>query len=414
MNIAYCSLMLPEEKHLSERAKGHLSGISLHKFTRAIISGIDANLDKPVNVFNIINTLNYPKFPELVFKTEKWSHTEGSSDIHIGYFNVFGIKYITQERNLYRALNAWVKSIDGEKFILCVHHNYFPMMKAALKIKKKYGNQCVTCLISGDIPGKFGLKSQYRDTLKQKMIEQMEKNILQMAKAFDSFILQTKYMAEGFGIRDKPVCVLECTYLPCEYTISDKAKTYNPDNKKTVFYAGSLRKEYDAIHLINSFKYIQGDDFEFWIAGGGNATEEIKNAAKIDKRIKYLGFISPQEVYDRQQVATVLVSPRKSDHIFVKYSFPSKTMECLASGKPYIAHQLPCEPDEYSAYIQYPTDESDEALGKKLEEICNKSEDERLLIGKRGKAFILYQKNPKAMCARIVEFWERELNSSND
>ena len=412
MNIAYCSLLLPEEKKLSERAKGHLSGISLHKFTSAIIVGIDKNLDKPVKVFNIINTLNYPKFPEVVFPTERWSHADGSHDIHIGYVNLFGLKYITQERNLYRALDEWIDSLEGGKVILCIHHNYYPMMKAALRIKKKYSNQVVTCLISGDIPGKFGLKSQYKDSLKQKMIERMEKDILQMAKQFDSFVLQTRYMAEGFGVEDKPVCVLECTYLPAAYSLSNKARTYNPNGKKIVFYAGSLRREYDAIHLINAFKYVKGDDFEFWLAGGGNAVEEVKKAAESDKRIIFLGSISPQEVYDRQQVATVLVSPRKSDHAFVKYSFPSKTMECLASGKPYIAHRLPCEPDEYQDYIQYPYDESDKALGEKITEVCNLSENERLRIGNKGSEFIIRNKNPQVMCRRIVDFWSKLLEIS--
>lgn len=406
MNIAYCSLLLPEEKNLSERAKGHLSGISLHKFTRAIISGLDANSKKPVRIFNIINTLNYPKFPDLIFPTEEWSHTDEAKDIHIGYINLFGIKYLTQEKNLYRALDQWFATLGGTRAVLCVHHNYYPMMKAALRIKRKYGNQAVTCLISGDIPGKFGLKSQYKDSLKQKMIERMEKSILQMAKQFDSFVLQTQYMAEGFGVADKPVCVLECTYLPKAYTRSDKAKTYNPDNKKVVFYAGSLRKEYDAIHLLNAFRFIQGDEFEFWLAGGGNAVEEIQKAAETDNRIKFLGFISPQEVYDRQQVATVLVSPRKSNHVFVKYSFPSKTMECLASGKPYIAHRLPCEPDEYGDFIQYPDNETDEALANKIVEICNTPDAERRQMGEKGREFILTQKNPKAMCRRVLEFWE--------
>ena len=81
-------------------------------------------------------------------------------------------------------------------------------------------------------------------------------------------------------------------------------------------------------------------------------------------------------------------------------------MECLASGKPYIAHKLPCEPEEYSSYIQYPEDESDEALGNKIIEICNISDEERRIIGEKGKEFITTYKNPKAMCERIVRFWE--------
>lgn len=409
MKIAYCSLLIPPEKKIEERAKKHLSGISLHKFTSAIIAGLDANLEAPVKVFNIINTLNYPDFPELIFHSEEWSHTVGAEDVHVGYINIFGIKYITQVNALYKALDKWIQTLNGERLILCVHHNYYPMLKAALRIKRKYGNQVITCLISGDIPGKFGLKSQYKDTLKQKMIEKMEKSILAMVKKIDSFVLQTKYMAEGFGVEDKSVCILECTYLPSLY---NKKKDYST-NKKVVFYAGSLREEYDALHLLNAFSYIEGSEYEFWLAGGGNAVDKIKKQAQKDLRIKFLGFISPQEVFDRQAAATVLVSPRTSNHVFVKYSFPSKTMECLASGKPYIAHKLPCEPEEYGNYIQYPEDETDEALAAKIIEVCEMSEDKRRLIGKKGKEFIIDKKNPKVMCKRIIDFWQTLLETDN-
>lgn len=40
MNIAYCSMLLPEEKKLAERSKERLSGISLHRFTGALIQGL--------------------------------------------------------------------------------------------------------------------------------------------------------------------------------------------------------------------------------------------------------------------------------------------------------------------------------------------------------------------------------------
>ena len=122
MKIAYCSLLLPEEKHLAERAKKRLSGISLHKFTRALISGLDSNLSEPVTIFNIINTLNYPNFPQLIFRNEQWHHTKQSKDYHIGYINLFGIKYITQERNLYKHLKRWVLSNRTEDCMICVHH----------------------------------------------------------------------------------------------------------------------------------------------------------------------------------------------------------------------------------------------------------------------------------------------------
>ena len=404
MNIAYCSLLLPEEKNLVERAKRRLSGISLHKVMSAIIQGLDENLDQPVKVFNIINTLNYPKFPELFFHTEQWSHTEGALDWHIGYINLFGIKYITQERGLYKKLCDWVDSLNGEKCVVCVHHIYFPAMKAACKVKQKYGDQVQICLITGDMNGQYGLVTQKKPTLKQYLIRGVEKRIDEMAKRFDCYVFATRYMAKAFGVEDKPYAILECTYTDPNHTDPSLEEVSNEDTK-IVFYAGALRDDYGIPHLLKAFSMISDDRYRLWLAGGGAAEATYKEITANDHRIEFLGFISPRDVELRQQKATVLISPRTSEPEFVKYSFPSKTLECLASGKPYIAHRLPCDPPEYASYIQYAEDESDASLRDKIVALCEMDAKLRNEIGCRARTFILEEKNPKVMCRRMIDLW---------
>lgn len=82
-------------------------------------------------------------------------------------------------------------------------------------------------------------------------------------------------------------------------------------------------------------------------------------------------------------------------------------MECLASGKPYIAHRLPCDPPEYGDYIQYADNETDEGLCKKIIEICELPQRKRDELGKRAQRFIQSEKNPNVMCKCIVEMWQR-------
>ena len=135
--------------------------------------------------------------------------------------------------------------------------------------------------------------------------------------------------------------------------------------------------------------------------------------AQKDPRIEYLGFIPPREVDLRQKRATVLVSARTSEHTFVKYSFPSKTMEGLASGKPYIAHRLPCDPQEYADYILY-AEESDEALRDKMVQICQLPREERDAISQKARAFVLREKNPGIMSKRIVDMWKQVLDCGEE
>ncbi len=406
MNVAYCSLLLPEEKKLSERTKERLSGISGHKVTKAEIYGIDSNLDSPVDIFNIINTVNYPKFPQLIFPYEEWNHTSisGHVDYHLGYINLFGIKYITQYRSMEKALNKWKSEHQGPCMI-CVHGIFLPAMLAAVRVAKRNKSKIRLCLNTGDIPGKYGLQSQFKKNIKQILTEELvDKNVLRLAKMFDCFVFVTADMAKAFEVTDKPFTVVECTYLEPEYA---KKKSISESDKKTIFYAGSIREEYGIGHLLRSFSLIRDEDYELVIAGGGSDEDLVKRFTNKDNRIKFLGFITPQEVLQWQLSSHVLVSPRQSDKEYVKYSFPSKSVDSLATGVPYIAHKLPCDPPEYADYINYPDGESDEDLKDKMMEICEMSTEERRAIGERGKQFILREKNPKIMTKKIVDMWDK-------
>ena len=63
-----------------------------------------------------------------------------------------------------------------------------------------------------------------------------------------------------------------------------------------------------------------------------------------------------------QQQATLLVNPRKGHEEYTKYSFPSKTMEYMASGTPTIMYKLPGLPIEYEEYLVLLPDNSQETL----------------------------------------------------
>lgn len=412
MKVAYCSLLLPEEKKLSERSKERLSGISNHKVTVATIEGIDKNLGYPVDIFNIINTVNYPRFPQLIFKTEKWNHSKliQHIDYHLGYINLFGIKYVSQYLKMLNKLKEWIKQLGEEDGLICVHNIYLPTMMAVVKLRNKYNKKIRICLNTGDVPGAYGLQSQYKRNLKQYLTEKIvNKNILKLAKEFDCFVFVTGEMAKAFGVSNKPFTVVECAYTqpPYDGSIGNRIVT----EKKIIFYAGAIREEYGITHLLKAFSKIDNPDYRLQIAGGGSADSIVKEYAEKDSRVEFLGFITPQEVLRRQLSATVLVSPRQSKHEYVKYSFPSKSVDSLASGVPYVAHRLPCDPPEYSDYINYTEDESDDGLCKKLIEICEKSEEERVEIGQKAKNFILTRKNPVVMTENIVSMWKNILEN---
>jgi glycosyltransferase involved in cell wall biosynthesis len=69
--------------------------------------------------------------------------------------------------------------------------------------------------------------------------------------------------------------------------------------------------------------------------------ERVKDFAKKDPRVQFLGFLSPEGIGELYESADVLVSPKRVSSAVAELSFPSKIVEYLSTGKPVISTDLP-------------------------------------------------------------------------
>ena len=107
--------------------------------------------------------------------------------------------------------------------------------------------------------------------------------------------------------------------------------------RKTIFlYSGSLGKWGGTKILLDAMTLIKRDDFELWISGFGHTTAFKKSLPK-DKRIKYLGLLTDDQLHDAYQAANVFLNPRPADMLGTENNFPSKIFDYLAWRKPIIS-----------------------------------------------------------------------------
>ena len=398
MKYYFCSFMFDD---VEENVKNSISpnSVSGHKFQSYMLQGLAEN-NCDISVINTPRIRRYPDYKKLLLRRTKFQNDVGVKDaISIGFINVLGLNYMSQIHNIFKELKKAIKKNQHEKIVLLVYNTYPAPTIAMRRIKKRFHN-VILCNVIGDIYGKYGLKDD--NSIHGKLIERVHNKMDKMASDCDAFALATESMADALMVSQKPHVVIEGMY-----DVKASSRLQKEDQKKTVFYAGALLNEYGITHMLRAFTLIEDPSFEFLIAGNGDAVEDVKRCAAKDERIKYLGFLTPQEVSHYQANATVLVNPRTSEHKYVKYSFASKNLEYLSSGVPYIAHDLPCNPPEYSRYIVYPDDETDEALARKIEEVCRLSSTERASIGKRNMEFILHNKNPKVQMGKLDSMLRR-------
>jgi len=93
----------------------------------------------------------------------------------------------------------------------------------------------------------------------------------------------------------------------------------------------------------------------------------------------------------------------------IKYSFPSKIMEYMSSGRPTIAYLLDGMPKEYSKYIVC-IEEKPDGIRSALEYVVHKGEDFCETFGKVAREFVLDKKNCKSQMKKVLKMLSKESN----
>lgn len=370
-----------------------------HNLNSNVILGLEECLNKSITLVNNVQIPNYPKFDKIFFRRQLWHHRECANDINCGFINLPIVKHLSRLCTTFWELKRQIKAAKQESVVVIAYDLHFGISLAIRLIKRLFPG-ITTCVFLPDIPtavvaasndGVTTVAGKIRATIKESFIRQ-----------FDSYVFITTHMSDISAVSNKPYVVVEGIYNNHQPPLAEKTT-----DKKVIFYSGQLNPAYGMENLLEAFQqiYAQDKNYELWICGGGGLAERISQLSKICPGVKYYGYVSGSKVRDLQAEASVLVNPRQNIGDLTKYSFPSKTMEYLASGRPVVGYKLDGIPAEYYDHIQYVSDNSVEALRDKIAEVCELSAEERNEIGQRARKFILEDKNPKVMCKRIIELW---------
>lgn len=216
------------------------------------------------------------------------------------------------------------------------------------------------------------------------------------------YVFLTQAMNDRLNPQGRPYVILEG-----HADIAMAAKEPSRDRKRkprVCLYAGGVSAQYGLRNLVEGFRQADLPDTELHIYGPGDYVEELKGNA--DPRIVYGGMLMSSEVVEKEMEATLLVNPRPTNEEFVKYSFPSKTMEYMASGTPVLTTVLPGMPEEYHPYVYLIEDETPEGIRKSLERVLSQTDDKLFQKGNEARRFILENKNNVIQGKKILELLE--------
>lgn len=218
------------------------------------------------------------------------------------------------------------------------------------------------------------------------------------------YVFLTDAMNDYLGKPGKPYVVLEGH---ADITMAQKIPSLSRKNPKRVcLYAGSLSKRYGLGNLVEGFQLAAIPGAELHIYGAGDFVEELTAIARENPQIVYGGMLLSGEVVEKEMDATLLVNPRPTAEDFVKYSFPSKTMEYMSTGTPVLTTRLPGIPAEYREHLYFIEEETPEGIAEALKAVYSHSDEELFEKGRKARAFVLDQRNNVVQAEKILKMLE--------
>lgn len=392
MNILFIGGYFPPDRiqEILVNSKGVIQNAA-NNLQWSIIKGLSYYYKK-IHLITLPYIGSYPfQYKEFYFKSSPKQKNSITNNC-IGFINFYGLKFIHRYVMAKKGLKQLSKILNSAYVIVYAVHT--PFLKAAVDLKKKYPNVKI-CLIVPDLP-------QFMSSSKNfiyRFLKFIDFKIIQSCiKKIESFVLLTDYMAEALAIENKPWVRIEGIFDEVE-----KNDIVKKEELKTILYTGTLARVYGIMNLLDAFSAIPNPEYRLWICGEGDCQAIIEKKMLLDSRIKYLGQLPHSEILILQKKATVLVNPRTSEGEYTKYSFPSKTMEYMASGTPCIIHNLPGIPEEYLDFCFVIEQENTDGLTSTLIRVCEKKQSELDEFGDKAREFILTKKNPICQIKKIYE-----------
>lgn len=365
---------------------------------KAFLRGFAVHVGDRIQLVNLPFVGSYPRmYDTMMFPACDDTLLPGIRARGEGFLNLRFIRFLSRFVSAFRGLRRASKDLKAP--VVVVYSAHLPFLAAAV-LTRILRRDVFLCAILPDLPEFMGVGGRLYTTYKTVESFMFRK----LVRGFDSFIFLTDDMGERIGVPVEKRIVVEGIYDPEDDPPSTEAASAG-DDTFTILYTGTLGARYGIIDLLQAFEDLDAPEARLWICGDGDTRPTIESMAMREPRLQYYGQVPRSRALELQRKASVLVNPRRPEEEFTKYSFPSKTMEYLASGKQVIMHGLPGIPPEYFEHLTIPATPDANGLAQALRKVSALSPEERSTRGARARAFILAGKSPEAQVTRVLDKW---------
>lgn len=397
MNIVYFSSSCSDEKFDQLRLAGITRKMpQAQKYHRLLMEGLVQNLDGQLTAISAF-PVNRQWTKKVCFAREEET-VNGIRYIYGRFWNLPVLRQLTRYWGAARDAKKCAK--DGDCVFVCDILNQ-SIANAARKMGRRLGVPVVG--IVTDVPGHTsGARRKTLSFVRRMVSRWAEKQSQKKMVKYDGYLFLTEAMNEVVNLRGKPYVVIEGH---ADVQMGQRENTLeNKQSPKVMMYAGGIHKEFGIQRLVNAFVAADMPGWECHIYGDGNYQNELTELCKTQTNVKYFGAQPNALVVENQLKASLMVNPRLTDAEYVKYSFPSKTLECMVSGTPLLTTNLPGMPASYHEYVYLFGEETEAAFRVVLEQVLALDAQTLHEKGAKAKYYALDEKNNVSQAKKLLDF----------
>ena len=309
----------------------------------------------------------------------------------------FVLSDLKLRKNIMKLVQEIQKEHPEEKLKVFLENAPFAGATACAALKRHMDIACYSITIDTPFTGSFRKKGVI-GRINSWMFNRGFKAI----RNFDGIISFTEAVEKELGV-NLPFCPLAIGCQPEQIPEQLPQLT----DHKTAVYAGTLIYYNGTRELLEAFR-ILGPEYQLHIYGYGPLEGEVRQAALDNENIVFHGRFAPEDTETILSQYELLINPRQIDPSIENFTFPSKLVDYILTGKSVLSSDFKTLPSAYREFAYILKDLQPETIAAGVRTVFAQTPALRQERGQAGVRYIKENQTYDKIAEKIICFAQQE------